>query len=99
MGDGGIGRVNGKLKCKETIDKIVKGEKIHPTTEELSGIIRVQMCIHRRGCFYRAKHGRGARGIPRSHGVEARCWQIVGKFGYKESNGTGWSVRLDTTGM
>ena len=31
--------INGKMKCKETIDKIVKGEKTFQTAEELSEIM------------------------------------------------------------
>ena len=31
--------INGKMKCKETIDKMVKGEKSYQTAEELSEFI------------------------------------------------------------
>ena len=52
-----------------------------------------------RNSVYRPKCDRGTGGIPRNRGAEARYLQIVWKFGYKESNGTGWSVRLDTKGV
>ena len=32
--------INGTVKCKETIDKIVKGEKTYQTAEELSEIMK-----------------------------------------------------------
>ena len=67
--------INEKTKCKETIDKIIKGEKIYQTAEGLSEIMNENFkSIFTEEETYRTKHGSGAWGIPRSSGAEIGHW-------------------------
>ena len=89
--------INEKMKCKETIDKMINGEKTYQTAEELSEIMNksFKSVFTVKGAFIEPNMTEAQGGCC----TKARSWQIVRKSGCKKSNGTRRSVRLDTKGM
>ena len=92
--------INGKMKCTETIDKIVKGERTYQTAEGLNEDMNesFKTVFTEEGASIEPNMI-GTGETQGGYGTKARCWQIVGESGCKKSNGTRWSVGLDTKGM
>ncbi len=63
--------INGKMINRETIDKIVKGERIYQTVEEMSEIMNeFQVCVQCGNGFYRTKMRWCGKGLTGSLGAK-----------------------------
>ena len=89
--------INGKMKYKETIDKIVKGEKTYQTAKELSEIMNksFKFVFTEDKAFTEPNMAVMHEGFQEVV-VYKQDVDIAGKSGCKEGNGAGWSVRLNT---
>ena len=67
--------VNGKVKCKETLDKIIKGGKTYQTAEELSEIMNesFKSIFTVDGTFIEPNMMEAQEGFQGGCGTEARC--------------------------